>query len=71
MTHPKIQTTHQQRQAVIYVRQSTLRQLEANHESRQRQYQLVERAQTLGWPAAHCVVIDDDLGLPVTTPNTV
>lgn len=63
MTHPKIQTTHQQRQAIIYVRQSTLRQLEENHESRQRQYQLVERAQALGWPAARCVVIDDDLGL--------
>jgi DNA invertase Pin-like site-specific DNA recombinase len=63
MTHPKIQTTHQQRQAIIYVRQSTPRQLEENPESRQRQYQLVERAQALGWPAARCLVIDDDLGL--------
>lgn len=63
MTDPKIQTTHRQRQAIIYVRQSTLRQLEENHESRQRQYQLLERAQALGWPAVRCMVIDDDLGL--------
>ena len=63
MSYPKIQATHQQRQAVIYIRQSSLRQLAENHESRRRQYQLVERAHALGWPAARCVVIDDDLGL--------
>lgn len=63
MSYPKIQATHQQRQAVIYIRQSSLRQLAEHHESRHRQYQLVERAQALGWPAARCVVIDDDLGL--------
>ena len=63
MTHPKIQATHYQRQAIIYVRQSTLRQVEEHQESRHRQYQLVERAQALGWPAARCLVIDDDLGL--------
>jgi DNA invertase Pin-like site-specific DNA recombinase len=62
MTHPKIQPAHQHRLAVIYVRQSTLRQVEENHESRHRQYQLVERAHALGWPAARCMVIDDDLG---------
>ena len=63
MSYPKIQATHQQRQAVIYIRQSSLRQLAEHHESRHRQYQLVERAQALGWPAARCVVIDDHLGL--------
>lgn len=63
MNHPKIQATHQQRQAVIYIRQSSLRQLAENHESRYRQYQLVDRAHALGWPAARCVVIDEDLGL--------
>lgn len=63
MSHAKIQVTHQQRQAVIYVRQSSLHQVEQNRESQRRQYQLVERAQTLGWPAARCLVIDDDLGV--------
>ncbi|MCB1770019.1 MAG: recombinase family protein [Candidatus Competibacteraceae bacterium] len=63
MTHPKIQPSHQQRQAIIYVRQSTRRQVAENQESQNRQYQLRERVQALGWPAARCIVIDDDLGL--------
>jgi len=63
MNYPKIQAVHRQRQAVIYIRQSSLRQVEENRESQKRQYQLVERAQALGWPAARCLVIDDDLGL--------
>ena len=63
MIHPKIQNTHHQRLAIIYIRQSSLRQLQENRESRSRQYQLVERAQALGWPASRCVVIDDDQGL--------
>lgn len=63
MSYPKIQVTHQQRQAVIYVRQSSLQQVEQNRESQRRQYQLVDRAQALGWPAARCLVIDDDLGI--------
>jgi DNA invertase Pin-like site-specific DNA recombinase len=37
--------------------------VEQHLESQKRQYQLVERAQNLGWPAAQCVVIDDDLGI--------
>ena len=63
MGHVKIQTNHRQRLAVIYIRQSSLQQLEKNRESQKRQYQLVERAQALGWLAARCVVIDEDLGI--------
>ena len=63
MSHAKIQTNHRQRLAVIYIRQSSLQQLEKNLESQKRQYQLVERAQALGWPAARCRVIDKDLGI--------
>lgn len=63
MSYPKIQLTHQQRQAVIYGRPSSLHQLEQNRESQRRQDQLVERAQALGGPAARCLVIDDDLGV--------
>ncbi|MCP4362373.1 MAG: recombinase family protein [Chloroflexi bacterium] len=60
MSHHKITAKHLQRQAVIYIRQSTLKQVEQNQESGRRQYQLVDRAQALGWSAAQCVVIDDD-----------
>ena len=60
MTSPKILNTHLERQAVIYIRQSSPLQVETNVESKRRQYQLVERVQTLGWPETQCTVIDDD-----------
>ena len=46
----KITGSHRSRAAVIYVRQSTLAQLERNTESTARQYDLVNRARQLGWP---------------------
>lgn len=59
----KIQTRHLERQAVVYVRQSSTRQVQENIESTQLQYGLVDRAKALGWPDHQVVVIDDDLGL--------
>src|SRR5438552_223990 len=60
--HHKIAATHLQRQAYLYVRQSTLRQVLENTESTKRQYALRERAVVLGWPPDRVVVIDSDLG---------
>ncbi len=60
--HNKIAATHLQRQAYLYVRQSTLRQVLENTESTKRQYALRERAVALGWPLDRVVVIDSDLG---------
>src|SRR5437899_8387708 len=60
--HTKIAATHLQRQAYLYVRQSTLRQVLENTESTKRQYALRERAVALGWPLDRAVVIDSDLG---------
>ena len=57
----KISPEHLARGAYVYVRQSTADQLQHNHESRRRQYDLAERARTLGW--SEIVVIDDDLGV--------
>jgi DNA invertase Pin-like site-specific DNA recombinase len=62
-THPKITSVHQQRLALIYVRQSTQKQVNQNQESQQYQYRLQLRAQELGWPAGRVRVIDSDLGL--------
>jgi hypothetical protein len=45
------------------VRQSSLYQVEHHLESQKRQYQLTDRAQQLGWAAARCIVIDEDLGI--------
>jgi len=41
---------------------STITQVREHTESLQRQYELVERAAALGWPAHQVVVIDEDLG---------
>src|SRR5713226_2325134 len=59
----KITSSHRSRAAVIYVRQSTLAQLERNTESTARQYDLVNRARQLGWPRETIRVIDADLGV--------
>ena len=56
----RITSEHLARGAFIYVRQSTNDQVLNNHESRRRQYGLVDRARALGWAAVE--VIDDDLG---------
>lgn len=58
----KITAAHLARQAYLYVRQSTLRQVLENTESTKRQYALRERAVALGWKPEQVVVIDSDLG---------
>ena len=58
----KIQGVHLDRVAIVYVRQSTLQQIERHRESTRLQYGLVERALALGWAKQRVVVIDEDLG---------
>ena len=60
--HQKITEQHRRRRAVVYVRQSTMAEVERNHESRARQYALKERAVELGWAAGSVGVVDEDLG---------
>src|SRR6266545_1831945 len=59
----KITASHRSRVVIIYVRQSTLAQLERNTESTARQYDLAERAVELGWPRSAVRVVDADLGV--------
>jgi hypothetical protein len=58
----KIRSRHRDRLALVYVRQSTLQQVERHQESTRLQYGLVERALELGWPRERVEIIDDDLG---------
>lgn len=58
----KLNRTHFERRAFVYVRQSTAMQVHDNLESKQRQYALVERAATLGWSRGSIEVIDEDQG---------
>jgi DNA invertase Pin-like site-specific DNA recombinase len=55
----KVSDSHRSRAAVIYVRQSTLAQVERNTESRARQLDLVTRAGGLGWPRSAIRVVED------------
>lgn len=64
-TPHKVTPRHLRRQAYLYIRQSTLRQVVENTESTERQYALRQRAVALGWPIEQAVVIDRDLGRTV------
>jgi hypothetical protein len=59
----KVSAFHRQRAAIVYVRQSTLGQLERNRESTTRQYDLVDKAVALGWPRSAVRVVDEDQGI--------
>lgn len=59
----KVTPGHLSRLACLYVRQSSLRQVQENRESTARQYDLQRRAEALGWSREQIVVIDEDLGL--------
>jgi DNA invertase Pin-like site-specific DNA recombinase len=58
----KVNAGHLKRNAYLYVRQSTLRQVFENTESTKRQYGLRQHAIALGWPGERVIVIDSDLG---------
>ena len=61
-THHKVTPSHLKREAYLYVRQSSLRQVLENTESTKRQYALRDRAVALGWTHEQVVVIDSDQG---------
>lgn len=67
MSSAKIQPRHLERLVYIYIRQSSLKQVEQNLESQDLQYQLAHRAQALGWRQDQIVIIDDDLGKSAVT----
>ena len=53
---------HLERQAYLYIRQSSMRQVVENAESAKRQYGLRGRAVALGWRDEQIVVVDNDQG---------
>lgn len=65
----KITPAHLERKAVVYIRQSTTKQVRLNTESQRNQRALVERAEILGWPKERIVVLDADLGQSGTSTS--
>ncbi len=58
----KIQSFHQQKMALIYLRQSTMHQVMHNQESTNRQYALEQKALQYGWDPTRIRIMDGDLG---------
>src|SRR6185369_11213852 len=61
-TTSKVTAVHLSRPALLYIRQSTLKQVVHNTESAVRQYDLRGKAIALGWTADQVTVIDIDQG---------
>src|SRR5438874_1057865 len=56
-------SSHRQRAALIYLRQSSMVQVREHTESTKSQYALADKAAALGWPRSDIEVIDTDLGI--------
>jgi DNA invertase Pin-like site-specific DNA recombinase len=62
LTQVRITPQHLERKAVIYIRQSSAKQVRENFDSQLNQRALTERAQALGWHRERIEVFDGDLG---------
>jgi DNA invertase Pin-like site-specific DNA recombinase len=60
LCNPKIKPEHLARKAIVYLRQSSEKQVRRNKESQRLQYDVAERMRSLGWQAVE--IIDTDLG---------
>jgi DNA invertase Pin-like site-specific DNA recombinase len=69
LTSGKIGKEHLCREAIVYIRQSNPYQVRDNRESGERQYNLVERATELGWPAGSVITVDEDQGRTATVAD--
>ncbi len=64
---PKVFAAHLEKLAVVYVRQSTPKQVLENRESTARQYAFSDQAVAYGWPQERVLIIDDYLGKSAKT----
>ena len=62
----KIRSSHTEKPAYIYIRQSTMAQVRHHQESTERQYALKEKALQLGWTESMIRLLDGDLGVSGT-----
>jgi excisionase family DNA binding protein len=62
----KIGRQHLERRAIVYLRQSTARQVRENFRSTELQYGLAEEAVKLGWQPEQILTVDGDLGISST-----
>jgi DNA invertase Pin-like site-specific DNA recombinase len=60
LSSPKIKPEHLARKAIVYLRQSSEKQVRQNLESQRLQYEMAERVRSLGWQEIE--IINSDLG---------
>lgn len=65
---PKIKPEHLARKAIVYLRQSSDKQVRQNLESQRLQYEMAERVRSLGWKQVE--IIDSDLGFSAGMAST-
>jgi DNA invertase Pin-like site-specific DNA recombinase len=65
----KITSSHLNRKAYVYIRQSTMYQVRYNTSSTLQQYDWVGRARELGWNPENIVVVDQDQAHSATTTD--
>jgi DNA invertase Pin-like site-specific DNA recombinase len=66
--NPKTKPEHLARKAIVYLRQSSDKQVRLNKESQRLQYGLAERVRALGWREVE--IIDNDLGASAAIGST-
>ena len=66
LSQVKLTPGHLERKAVIYIRQSSPKQVREHLDSQLTQRALVERAEQLGWHSDRIDVLDGDLGQSAT-----
>ena len=67
----KVTARHLTRSAYLYIRQSTLHQVNEHTESGRRQYNLSGRARALGWGEDQIIVVDSDQGQSGSTADRI
>lgn len=68
MIHHKVTTEHLQRDAAVYIRQSSAGQVKVNQESYRVQKALANRAEELGWSQQRVKLFEKDQGQSASTP---
>jgi DNA invertase Pin-like site-specific DNA recombinase len=63
MISSKVEDSHREKTAYVYIRQSTMCQVRHHQESTERQYGLKDKAREMGWSPSMIRILDGDLGL--------
>ena len=67
--NPKIKPEHLARKAIVYLRQSSEKQVRQNKESQLLQYAVAERVRALGWKQVEIIIVTWDRARALPPPS--